>query len=68
MTPKSVYTNALTAVKRCADYGTTLVRTHIDSYYPDEARLAGVLTAIMAVMAQVRDSRLGNGADVPYGA
>lgn len=56
LTPESVYVRALTAAKRCADYGTTLLRTHIDSYYPDQARLAGVLTAIVAVKGQVRDS------------
>jgi cytosine deaminase len=53
--PDQVYMRALQTARQCADYGTGVLRTHIDSYYPDQARLAGVLTALMAVKRDMAD-------------
>ncbi len=53
--PEQVYRRALRAAQQCAEYGTSVLRTHIDSCYPDRARLAGVLAALMAVRQEMAD-------------
>ncbi|WP_053960367.1 amidohydrolase family protein [Sulfobacillus thermosulfidooxidans] len=54
-TPDGVYERVMSILKQMVSYGTTLVRTHIDSYYPDLVRLSGIFSAMMAAKEAMKD-------------